>query len=128
VTGIALVTERSPDRSPMMAYVGQTRSTALIAELEQHGIGECVVTGELPARRPRFFHDSGAYREWQSGRPFNVCRWERDMRWMSYRGIVPDFVVVPDIVAGGSRHSPSRHSGGIVCRPSFRRTSRCRTV
>ena len=23
------------------------------------------------------------------------------MRWMSYRGIVPDFVVIPDIVAGG---------------------------
>jgi hypothetical protein len=23
------------------------------------------------------------------------------MRWMSYRGIVPDFVVVPDLVAGG---------------------------
>jgi hypothetical protein len=23
------------------------------------------------------------------------------MRWMLYRGIVPDFVVVPDIVAGG---------------------------
>lgn len=87
--------------SPMFAYVGQTRSSALIAELERHGIGECVVCGELPARRPRFFHDPGAYRDWRAGRPFNVCRWDRDMRWMSYRGIVPDFVVVPDIVAGG---------------------------
>lgn len=83
----------------MMAYVGQTRSLALIAELENHGIGECVVCGELPARRSRFFHDPGAYRDWRAGQPFNVCRWDRDMRWMSYRGIVPDFV--PDIVAGG---------------------------
>jgi len=101
VTGIALITERSPDGPSMMAYVGQTRSPALIAELERHGVGECVVCGELPARRRRFFHDPGGYRDWRAGRPFNVCRWQRDMRWMSYRGIVPDFVVVPDIVAGG---------------------------
>jgi hypothetical protein len=84
------------------AYVGQTRSPSLIAELESHGIGECLVTGELPPRRARsFIHDSGAYRSWRSGRPFNVGRWDRDMRWMSYRRIVPDFVIVPDIVAGG---------------------------
>ncbi|HEX8107881.1 MAG TPA: hypothetical protein VF516_09150, partial [Kofleriaceae bacterium] len=49
----------------------------------------------------KFFHDPAAYRDWRAGQPFNVCRWDRDMRWMSYRGIVPDFVVVPDIVAGG---------------------------
>jgi hypothetical protein len=87
----------------MKAYVGQTRSRALAAELEQHGIGECVVTGELPPRRisAGFFHDPGAYRDWRAGRPFNVCRWDRDMRWMLYRGIRPDFVIVPDIVAGG---------------------------
>lgn len=35
----------------MKAYVRQTRSRALTAELEQHGIGECVVTGELLPRR-----------------------------------------------------------------------------
>lgn len=87
----------------MKAYVGQTRSHALTAELEQHGIGECVVTGELPPRRIEvgFFHDPGAYRDWRAGRPFNVCRWDRDMRWMLYRGLRPDFVIVPDIVAGG---------------------------
>lgn len=99
-TGAASMGSR-PGLVAMKAYVGQTRSPALIAELERHGIGECVVCGELPARRPQFFHDPGAYRDWRAGQPFNVCRWDRDMRWMSYRGIVPDFVVVPDIVAGG---------------------------
>jgi hypothetical protein len=85
-----------------MAYVGQTRSRTLIARLERVGIGECVVRGELPPRRPdRFFHDNGAYRDWRAGRAFNITRWTRDMRWMNYRGLVPDFVVVPDIVAGG---------------------------
>lgn len=86
----------------MIAYVGQTRSSALAAYLDRLGIGECVVRGELPARRPRFFHDNGAFRDWRAGRAFDVTRWLRDMRWMSYRGIVPDFVVVPDVVAGGA--------------------------
>jgi len=84
-----------------MAYVGQTRSSALAEYLRRLGIGECVVRGELPARRHPFAHDNGAFRDWRAGRPFDIGRWLRDMRWMSYRGIRPDFVVVPDIVAGG---------------------------
>lgn len=56
-------------------------------------VRRCVVRGELPARRPQFFHDPGAYRDWRAGRPFNVCRWDRDMRWMSYR---PAKVIVAD--------------------------------
>lgn len=44
----------------MVAHVGQTRAPALIAELESHGIGECVVTGELPARRSKFFYVESA--------------------------------------------------------------------
>jgi hypothetical protein len=87
----------------MIVYVGQTRSRALMATLDRHAVREFVVRGELPARRTSFgfAHDNGAYRDWRAGRAFNVVRWDRDMRWISYRGIVPDFVVVPDIVAGG---------------------------
>jgi len=87
----------------MIAYTGQTRSRALLARLANLGIGECAVRGELPARRAPFFHDNGAFRDWKAGQPFNVGRWLRDMRWMNYRGVRPDFVVVPDIVAGGTR-------------------------
>jgi hypothetical protein len=85
----------------VIAYVGQTRSRALIARLAALGLGELVVRGELPARRRPFAYDNGCYRDWRAGVPFNVTRWTRDLRWMLYRGIVPDFVVVPDIVAGG---------------------------
>lgn len=98
----------------MRAYVGQTRSAALLRDLARLGIGECTVRGELPARRTPFFHDNGAYRDWQAaGAPigqaaveavattFGFARWLRDMRWMRYRDIVPDFVVVPDIVTAG---------------------------
>lgn len=37
----------------MIAYVGQTRSRALVARLDQLGIGECVVRGELPPHHER---------------------------------------------------------------------------
>lgn len=85
----------------VIAYVGQTRSRTLIARLAALGLGELVVRGELPARRRPFAFDNGCYRDWRAGVAFNVTRWTRDLRWMLYRGIVPDFVVVPDIVAGG---------------------------
>jgi hypothetical protein len=85
----------------VIAYTGQTRSRSLVSALAERGIGECVVRGELPARREPFFHDNGAFRDWRAGRPFGCNRWARDMRSLDYTGIVPDFVVVPDIVAGG---------------------------
>lgn len=85
----------------MIAYVGQTRSRTLIARLVALSVGELVVRGELPARRRPFAYDNGCFRDWRAGVPFNVTRWTRDLRWMLYRDIVPDFVVVPDIVAGG---------------------------
>jgi hypothetical protein len=49
----------------------------------------------------KFFHDPGAYRDWRAGQPFNVCRWDRDMRWMSYRESCRTSWSSPDIVAGG---------------------------
>jgi hypothetical protein len=83
------------------AYCGQTRALALIAELEELGIGEWTQRGELPPRRSRWFHDNRAFADWQKGRPFNVVRWERDQWPIRNRMLRPDFVVVPDIVADG---------------------------
>lgn len=85
----------------MIAYVGQTRAAALIAELAAAGIGECVVTGEMDPRRARFFHDNGAYRDFVAGKSFNSPRWMRDQWRMRMRKLMPDFVVCPDLVAGG---------------------------
>jgi hypothetical protein len=73
----------------------------LIAELAALGIGECTQRGELPARRARWFHDNKAFSDWRDGQPFNVVRWERDQWRIRDRGLQPDFIVVPDIVAGG---------------------------
>lgn len=92
----------------MKAYCGQTRDPKLVAELTAHGVGECTVRGELFSRkRDPWFYDNGAYRDWTAKKPFNTMRFVRDMRRIRIdrefgngHG-APDFVVAPDIVAGG---------------------------
>lgn len=103
----------------MIAYCGQTRSAALISELNALGIGECTQRGEVPPRRPnRWFHDCKAFGDWRNGRSFNVVRWERDQWRIRDRKLRPDFVVVPDIVAGGE--------ASLAWSAMWRRTSSCR--
>ena len=85
----------------MIAYCGQTREPGLIAELEALGIGECTQRGELPPRRSRWFHDCRVFADWRAGRAFDGVRWMRDQWRIRDRGLRPDFVVVPDVVAGG---------------------------
>lgn len=86
----------------MRVYIGQTRSRVLIAELEGFGFGEMVVRGELPPRRNPFAYDNGAFRDFTAGKAFDFNRWARDLRFMNYRDMRPDFVVVPDKVAAGA--------------------------
>jgi hypothetical protein len=92
----------------MIAYVGQTRSPKLIAELARLGVGECTVTGEMNPRRSPWFHDNGAFRDSIAKRPFRLDRWTRDVMRVHNTAFArapafapPDFFVVPDIVAGG---------------------------
>ncbi len=89
----------------MRAYCGQTREPQLSQRLADAGVGECTVRGELLSRkRDPWFYDNGAFRDWKAGTPFNAVRFERDMRRIRYsKGSdgAPDFVVLPDIVAGG---------------------------
>lgn len=95
-------------RPPLKAYVGQTRSRALILELARFGIGECTVRGELPPYRHTngWFFDNGAFRDWRAGVPFDseqftkdILRISNDVAFGRYRP--PDFIVVPDLVAAG---------------------------
>lgn len=85
----------------MRVYVGQTRSKALIAELSRKGIGECTARGEFPPRRTPWFYDNGAFGDWKAGRPFDRAAFEADMAEIARGDMKPDFIVVPDIVAGG---------------------------
>lgn len=82
-------------------YVGQTRSAKLIRRLWSEGIGECTVRGELPPRRYPWFFDNGAFGDWRAERPFDEAQFCEDIEAIRKCAAPPDFVVLPDIVAGG---------------------------
>lgn len=85
----------------MRAYVGQTRSRALVAELAGHGIGECTNRGEFPPRRTPWFLDNGAFSDWRNGRPFDGDAFVSDVLAAGAFSVPPDFAVVPDLVGRG---------------------------
>lgn len=85
----------------MRLYVGQTRSAELVRRLWLLGIGECTARGELPPRRRPWFYDNGAFKDWTAGKPFDAEEFLRDMDAI-YRSIDrPEWIVLPDRVAGG---------------------------
>lgn len=85
----------------MKAYVGQTRSATLIDALAKACIGECTVRGEYPPRRRPWFLDNGAYVDYAAGKKWEPGRWLDVLKLLKTDPHQPDFVVVPDIVAGG---------------------------
>jgi len=84
-----------------MAYVGQTRSRKLIAQLTERGHGEMTQPWEYPPRRTPWALDNGAFADWKNRRPFNAGRFVRVALTAASSDSRPDFLVVPDIVAGG---------------------------
>ena len=86
-----------------MSYVGQTRSSQFIRRLQLAGIGELVCRGEMPPRRHPWVFDNGAYRDWKAGKQFDVVAFERDIEYIQAlpTGVLPAWVVLPDVVAGG---------------------------
>lgn len=83
----------------MRAYVGQTRSRRLIAELSALGYGEMTQPSEYPPRRTPWALDNAAFKAWKSGKPFDGARLLGAL--YAEHATPPDFVVVPDLVAGG---------------------------
>lgn len=83
----------------MMAYVGHTSSSRLIAELTRLGIGEATQPGEFPPRRVPYFLDNGAYKDWTNGREFNSAKFFREAERAGTEGPTPDFIVCPDKIA-----------------------------
>lgn len=87
----------------MKVYVGQTRSRWLIAELATLGWGECTNRGELPPRRVPWFFDNGAFVDWRAGVPWDEEAYCQDLTELRAHPLCrPDFLVAPDIVAGGA--------------------------
>jgi len=100
-------------------YVGQTRGKEWISLMESHGFGEMVVRGEMPPRRKPWAFDNGAYRDWTAGRGFDAVSFLEDLETIWRYDGRPDFIVVPDMVAGGMESL--RFSMHWMCRPELRR-------
>lgn len=82
-------------------YIGQTRGAEWIRKLEALGFGEMTVRGEMPPRRLPWAFDNGAYRDWTAGKVFDVAAFEQELETIWRFNGRPDFIVVPDKVAGG---------------------------
>lgn len=82
-------------------YVGQCRGEKLISKCVAAGLGEMTQPNEFPPRRTPWVLDNGAFKLWKSGKPFDGEKfWSVVERARDYR-VQPDFVVCPDVVAGG---------------------------
>lgn len=85
----------------MRAYVGQCRGSKLIAACQREGWGECTQPDEYPPRRRPWFADNGAFKAWRAGRAFDGDAFAAYVARLAAEGAAPEFVVAPDVVAGG---------------------------
>lgn len=90
----------------MKVYVGQTRSTKLIEQLTCLGFGEIVQRHEMVPRRKPYALDNGAFGDWKNQKAFDARTFQEAIALSQYLGYwhedgAPDFIVVPDLVAGG---------------------------
>lgn len=99
----------------MKVYTGQTtEGSKYFQRCVNLGWGECTQRGELGPRRdhslgPRrlpWFFDNKAYSDWKRGEQFNEAQYLADLAVLNLcknEFPAPDFIVVPDIVAGGEK-------------------------
>lgn len=82
-------------------YVGQCRGAKLIAKCVSAGLGEMTQPNEFPPRRIPWVLDNGAFKLWKSGKPFDGAKFWAVVEQARAFHTRPDFVVCPDVVAGG---------------------------
>lgn len=88
-----------------MAYTGETRSSKLRARLSERNVGCIVVRGRVgkaAVDQWRFWaYDNGAFTDWRHGTPFDETQFLDDVLTMTGMSSRPNWVVLPDVVAGG---------------------------
>lgn len=85
----------------MIGYGGGTTNKAQVAQLERAGWG-MMIAPQNPKRSPlRYAVDNGAYYCWDRELPWDEPRFLRMLDRVSGLERKPDFLVCPDIVAGG---------------------------
>ena len=88
-------------------YAGETRSRKLRARLGARGWGVLVQRGRVGKAKidqwPRWALDNLVFSDWKAGRPFDEDAFRSDVLACLDLSLPrrPDFVVLPDVVAGG---------------------------
>lgn len=87
----------------MICYASRTGTRRNINALRKHGWGLLVSRAGVWRTEgfDRICIDNGAWADFQAGRPFDEDEFERFLEWVERQLVVPDWIVLPDIVAGG---------------------------
>jgi hypothetical protein len=82
-----------------MVYGGECSGKATKARFAALGWGQCITEGPWTSQTGPFILDNGAFVAWRQGKPFPAAQFMRRVEKCYARGLVPDFAVLPDVVA-----------------------------
>lgn len=87
----------------MICYASRTGTKRNLDMMQRHGWG--LLVSRAGVWRTEGFEnivgDNGAWADFQAGRPFDEDAFERFLDWLGGQPVVPRWIVLPDIVAGG---------------------------
>lgn len=88
----------------MMCYASRTGTRRNLTALRQAGWGLLVSRAGVWRTEgfDRFVADNGAWADFQAGRAFDEDEYERFLEWLEAQATVPDWCILPDVVAGGA--------------------------
>jgi hypothetical protein len=87
----------------VICYASRTGTRRNLAALRAHGWRLLVSRAGVWRTEgfDRIAGDNGAWADYHAGRPFDADAYERFLDWLAAQPIVADWLVLPDIVAGG---------------------------
>lgn len=88
----------------MMCYASRTGTQQNLDRLRRHGWG-LLVSRAGAWRTENFEHwiaDNGAWSDYQRGQPFDEAAYEEFISWIAAQTPLPDWLCLPDVVAGGA--------------------------
>lgn len=89
----------------MFCYASRTGTKRNLDALRRHGWGLMISRAGVwrTENFTRIGIDNGAWSDFQAGRQFDQNEYERFLDWMDQTAVIPDWIVLPDIVAGGMK-------------------------
>lgn len=87
----------------MICYASRTGTARNLAALRVHGWGMLVSRAGVWRTEgfERICGDNGAWADYRAGRNFDEDAYERFLDWLAAQPVIADWLVLPDIVAGG---------------------------